>query len=55
MDYHVVWIAQKDRDGGLDLLAQGGLFGVKGPRIKGQVKQRDRWSRAIARRPEAHH
>jgi restriction system protein len=41
MGYHVVWIAPKGRDGGLDLLAQGDPLGVKGPRIKGQVKRRD--------------
>jgi restriction system protein len=41
MGYHVVWIAPKGKDGGLDLLAQGDPFGVKGPRIKGQVKRRE--------------
>lgn len=41
MGYHLVWIAPKGRDGGLDLLAQGDPLGVKGPRIKGQVKRRD--------------
>jgi restriction system protein len=41
MGYHVVWIAPKGRDGGLDLLAQGDPLGVKGPRIKGQVKRRE--------------
>lgn len=40
MGYHVVWIAPKGRDGGLDLLAQGDPLGVNGPRIKGQVKRR---------------
>jgi restriction system protein len=40
MGYHLVWIAPKGRDGGLDLLAQGDPLGVKGPRIKGQVKRR---------------
>jgi restriction system protein len=41
MAYHVVWIAPKGKDGGLDLLAQGDPFGVNGPRIKGQVKRRE--------------
>jgi restriction system protein len=41
MDYHVVWIAPKGKDGGLDLLAQGDPLGVNGPRIKGQVKRRE--------------
>ena len=41
MGYHVVWIAPKGRDGGLDLLAQSDALGVNGPRIKGQVKRRD--------------
>jgi restriction system protein len=40
MGYHVVWIAPKGKDGGLDLLAQGDPLGVAGPRIKGQVKRR---------------
>lgn len=40
MGYHVVWIAPKGKDGGLDLLAQGDPLGVHGPRIKGQVKRR---------------
>jgi len=42
MGYHVVWIAPKGKDGGLDLLAQGDPFGVNGPRIKGQVKRREK-------------
>jgi restriction system protein len=40
MGYHVVWIAPKGKDGGLDLLAQSDPLGVRGPRIKGQVKRR---------------
>jgi restriction system protein len=40
MGYHVVWIAPKGRDGGLDVIAQGDPLGVQGPRIKGQVKRR---------------
>lgn len=40
MGYYVVWIAPKGKDGGLDLLAQSDPLGVKGPRIKGQVKRR---------------
>ncbi|MFN8174685.1 MAG: restriction endonuclease [Solirubrobacteraceae bacterium] len=40
MGYHVVWIAPKGPDGGLDLLAQTDPLGVTGPRIKGQVKRR---------------
>jgi restriction system protein len=40
MGYHVVWIAPRGKDGGLDLLAQGDPLGVNGPRIKGQVKRR---------------
>jgi restriction system protein len=40
MGYHVVWIAPKGRDGGLDLLAQADPLGVQGPRIKGQIKRR---------------
>jgi restriction system protein len=40
MGYHVVWIAPKGKDGGLDLLAQRDPLGVSGPRIKGQVKRR---------------
>lgn len=39
MGYHVVWISPKGQDGGLDLLAQSDPLGVKGPRIKGQVKR----------------
>jgi len=42
MGYQVVWIAPKGKDGGLDLLAQGDPFGVNGPRIKGQVKRREK-------------
>lgn len=40
MGYHVVWIAPKGKDGGLDLVAQSDPLGVEGPRIKGQVKRR---------------
>jgi restriction system protein len=40
MGYHIVWIAPRGKDGGLDLLAQGDPLGVEGPRIKGQVKRR---------------
>lgn len=40
MGYHVVWIAPKGKDGGLDLIAQSDPLGVRGPRIKGQVKRR---------------
>lgn len=40
MGYHVVWIAPKGKDGGLDVLAQSDPLGVEGPRIKGQVKRR---------------
>jgi restriction system protein len=40
MGYHVVWIAPKGPDGGLDLVAQTDPLGVTGPRIKGQVKRR---------------
>lgn len=40
MGYHVVWIAPKGKDGGLDLIAQSDPLGVHGPRIKGQVKRR---------------
>ncbi|HXR29740.1 MAG TPA: restriction endonuclease [Solirubrobacterales bacterium] len=40
MGYHIVWIAPRGKDGGLDLLAQGDPLGVAGPRIKGQVKRR---------------
>jgi restriction system protein len=40
MGYHVVWIAPKGKDGGLDLVAQADRLGVEGPRIKGQVKRR---------------
>ncbi len=40
MGYHVVWIAPKGKDGGLDVLAQSDALGVEGPRIKGQVKRR---------------
>jgi restriction system protein len=40
MGYHVVWIAPRGRDGGLDVIAQGDPLGVQGPRIKGQVKRR---------------
>ncbi|MBA2256756.1 MAG: restriction endonuclease [Thermoleophilaceae bacterium] len=40
MGYHIVWIAPKGKDGGLDLLAQSDALGVEGPRIKGQVKRR---------------
>ena len=40
MGYHIVWIAPKGKDGGLDLLAQRDPLGVEGPQIKGQVKRR---------------
>jgi restriction system protein len=40
MGYHVVWIAPKGKDGGLDLIAQSDPLGTRGPRIKGQVKRR---------------
>lgn len=40
MGYHIVWIAPKGKDGGLDLLAQRDPLGIEGPRIKGQVKRR---------------
>lgn len=40
MGYHVVWIAPKGKDGGLDVIAQKDPLGVEGPRIKGQVKRR---------------
>lgn len=40
MGYHLVWMAPKGPDGGLDFLAQGDPLGVNGPRIKGQVKKR---------------
>lgn len=40
MGYHLVWTAPKGPDHGLDFLAQGDPLGVKGPRIKGQVKRR---------------
>jgi restriction system protein len=40
MGHHVVWIAPKGKDGGLDLIAQSDPLGVEGPRIKGQVKRR---------------
>lgn len=41
MGYHLVWVAPKGPDGGLDFLAQGDPLGVEGPRIKGQVKRRE--------------
>lgn len=40
MGYHVAWTAPKGKDGGLDLIAQSDPLGVRGPRIKGQVKRR---------------
>jgi restriction system protein len=40
MGYHVSWVAPPGADGGLDIIAQGDPLGVKGPRIKGQVKRR---------------
>lgn len=40
MGHHVVWIAPKGKDGGLDLIAQSDPLGTSGPRIKGQVKRR---------------
>jgi restriction system protein len=40
MGHHVVWIAPRGKDGGLDLIAQSDPLGVHGPRIKGQVKRR---------------
>jgi restriction system protein len=40
MDYHVVWVSPRGRDGGLDILAQSDPLGTEGPRIKGQVKRR---------------
>jgi restriction system protein len=41
MGYHVLWNAPLGKDGGLDLLAQTDPLGVKGPRIKCQVKRRE--------------
>lgn len=38
MEYHVVWIAPKGKDGGLDLIAQSDPLGVRGPRIKGRSR-----------------
>ena len=40
MDYHVVWVAPRGADGGLDIVAQSDPLGTEGPRIKGQVKRR---------------
>src|SRR5215218_895626 len=40
MSYHVVWVAPRGRDGGLDILAQSDPLGTEGPRVKGQVKRR---------------
>lgn len=41
MGYHVVWVAPRGPDGGLDLVAQADPLGTTGPRIKGQVKRRN--------------
>jgi len=42
MGYYVVWIAPPGPDGGVDVIAQSDPLGIKGPRIKVQVKRSDR-------------
>ena len=39
MDYHVSWIAPPGPDGGVDVIAQTDPLGIRGPRIKVQVKR----------------
>ena len=38
MNYHTSFIAQKGKDGGIDIIAYQDPFGIKKPRIKTQVK-----------------
>jgi restriction system protein len=40
MGYHVDWVSPPGRDEGLDIVAYADPLGVKGPRIKVQVKRR---------------
>jgi restriction system protein len=40
MGYYVDWVSPPGRDGGLDIIAYTDPLGVKGPRIKVQVKRR---------------
>jgi restriction system protein len=41
MGYHLAWVAPPGPDRGLDILAHTDPLGVKGPRIKVQVKRRE--------------
>ena len=38
MDYHTDFIADKGKDGGIDIVAYQDPLGIKNPRIKVQVK-----------------
>ncbi len=40
MGYYVDWVSPPGRDGGIDIVAHADPLGVKGPRIKVQVKRR---------------
>lgn len=40
MGYHVLWVAPRGPDGGIDILAQTDPLGTEGPRIKVQVRRR---------------
>lgn len=41
MDYHVVWVAPRGRDQGIDIIAYNDPLGASIPRIKVQVKHRE--------------
>jgi len=40
MGYHIQWVAPPGRDGGIDIIANSDPLGIRGPRIKVQVKRR---------------
>ncbi len=40
MGYHVQWIAPPGADGGIDIIADSDPLGIRGPRIKVQVRRR---------------
>jgi restriction system protein len=44
MGYHVAWVAPPGPDGGVDVIAQSDPLGIRGPRIKVQVKRSGRMS-----------
>jgi restriction system protein len=41
MDYHLAWIAPPGPDKGVDIIAHTDPLGIKGPRIKVQVKRQE--------------